>query len=195
MYALLGDIQFDLITYFDSFEADFGTDYAEHAVIDGKPRLQYMGDRLDEIRIELSFHASFCHPETELARLKNAVSSHEAMALVLGNGDYKGWFVLTDVQSTSGTDESASRVRARQTDRNVFPASRRKYGRFRNPAGRRSGFTGTRCTDTGILRHPVCAAPVTQSGRCREMHSRPVEADTTDHCFPGKSVSSQCRFE
>ena len=58
MYALLGDIQFDLITYFDSFETDFGTDYAEHAVIDGKPRLQYMGDRLDEIRIELSFHAA-----------------------------------------------------------------------------------------------------------------------------------------
>ena len=109
MYALLGDIQFDLITYFDSFEADFGTDYAEHAVIDGKPRLQYMGDRLDEIRIELSFHASFCNPETELARLKNAVSSHEAMALILGNGDYKGWFVLTDVQSTSRqTDESGT---------------------------------------------------------------------------------------
>ncbi|WP_432719838.1 phage tail protein [Jeongeupia wiesaeckerbachi] len=101
MYALLGDIQFDLIAYFDGFESQFGADYAEHALIDGKPRLQIIGDKLDEIRLTLSFHAQFCEPERELARLKKALALHRAMALVLGNGDYKGWFVLTDVQATS----------------------------------------------------------------------------------------------
>ena len=30
MFALLGDVQFDLITYFDGFESQFGADYAEH---------------------------------------------------------------------------------------------------------------------------------------------------------------------
>ena len=101
MYAVLGDIQFDLITYFDGFESTFSADYAEHAMIAGKPRLQYVGLALDEISIALAFHHLFCDPEAELAKLKEALANHQAMALVLGNGDYKGWFVLTDVQATA----------------------------------------------------------------------------------------------
>lgn len=107
MYALLGDIQFDLITYFDGFESQFGADFAEHALIAGKPRLQFMGDKLDEIRIQLAFHAYYCDPEAELAKLKAALVAHQAMTLVLGNGDYKGWFVLTDVQSFSKQTDQA----------------------------------------------------------------------------------------
>lgn len=101
MFALLGDIQFDLITYFDGMDAQFGADYAEHPLIEGKPRLQWVGDKLDEFRIDLSFHASYCDPEKELMRLRQALQAHLAMAFVLGNGDYKGWFVLTDVQAMS----------------------------------------------------------------------------------------------
>lgn len=111
MFALLGDIQFDLITYFDGFESQFGADYAEHALIEGKPRLQWIGDKLDEIRIQLSFHLQFCDPERELLRLKTAKEARQAMALVLGNGDYKGWFVLTDVTATSKqTDKAGSLI-------------------------------------------------------------------------------------
>ncbi|BBU85100.1 hypothetical protein EIMP300_65000 [Escherichia coli] len=40
MFAVLGDIEFELITYWDGFEATFGVDYAEHARIGGKPGLQ-----------------------------------------------------------------------------------------------------------------------------------------------------------
>ena len=101
MYAILGDIQFDLITYFDGFESTFSADYAEHKLIEGKPRLQFIADNLDEIKIELTFHESFCDPEMELLKLKDALASHEAMALVLGNGEYKGWFVLTNVDAVS----------------------------------------------------------------------------------------------
>ena len=36
MYAVLGDVEFELITYFDGMEAQFGMDYAEHALIGGK---------------------------------------------------------------------------------------------------------------------------------------------------------------
>lgn len=107
MFALLGDVQFDLITYFDGFESQFGTDFAEHALIEGKPRLQFIGDKLDEIRIQLAFHLHYCDPEAELAKLKDALAAHQAMALVLGNGDYKGWFVLTDVQATSKHTDKA----------------------------------------------------------------------------------------
>ncbi|MEW5892383.1 MAG: phage tail protein [Pseudomonadota bacterium] len=107
MFALLGDVQFDLIAYFDGFESQFGADYAEHPLIEGKPRLQFVGDKLDEIRIQLAFHLHYCDPEAELAKLKDALAAHQAMALVLGNGDYKGWFVLTDVQATSKHTDKA----------------------------------------------------------------------------------------
>lgn len=107
MYALLGDIQFDLITYFDGMQVQFGADYAEHALIEGKPRLQFIGEKLDEFRIDLCFHVFYCDPEAELIKLQAAKKSHMAMAFVLGNGDYKGWFVLTEVQATSRETDKA----------------------------------------------------------------------------------------
>jgi phage protein U len=111
MFALLGEIEFDLITYFDGFEWQAGANYAEHALIDGKPRLQFIGESLDEIRIQLAFHLQYCDPERELLKLREAKAAHRAMAFVLGNGDYKGWFVLTEVQATSRhTDKAGSLV-------------------------------------------------------------------------------------
>lgn len=113
MYAVLGEIEFDLITYFDGMEARFGSDYAEHALIGRKPKLQFVGDKLDEIRIDLVFHATYCDPEAELIRLLKAKQSHAALALVLGNGDYKGRFVITDLQATGRhTDRAGSLLAA-----------------------------------------------------------------------------------
>lgn len=100
MFAILGEVEFDLITYFDGLEAQFGAEYAEHALIARKPRLQFVGNKLDEVKISLVFHTQYCHPETELARLRKALASHDALTLVLGNGDYKGRFVITDLSVT-----------------------------------------------------------------------------------------------
>lgn len=112
MFAVLGDIEFELITYWDGFEATFGVDYAEHARIEGKPGLQFIGDKLDEIQISLVFHQHYCVPDVELARLRTAMKSHQALALVFGNGDYRGWFVITDVTATSEQTDSTGNVLA-----------------------------------------------------------------------------------
>lgn len=100
MYAVLGDVQFELITYFDGMEAQFGVEYAEHPVIGGKPRLQWVGDKLDEFSLDLTFHMSYCDPEAELLKLREAMLARQARQFVLGNGAYKGWFVITDVKAT-----------------------------------------------------------------------------------------------
>lgn len=112
MFAVLGDIEFELITYWDGFEATFGVDYAEHARIEGKPGLQFIGDKLDEIQISLVFHQHYCVPDVELARLRTAMKAHQALALVFGNGDYRGWFVITDVTATSEQTDSTGNVLA-----------------------------------------------------------------------------------
>ena len=108
MFAVLGDIEFELITYWDGFEATFGVDYAEHPRIEGKPGLQFVGDKLDEIQISLVFHQHYCVPDVELARLRTAMKAHQALALVFGNGDYRGWFVITDVTATSEQTDSTT---------------------------------------------------------------------------------------
>jgi len=101
MFAQLGDIRFDLITYFNGLEGSQAYDFAEHKVIEGKPRLQYVGDGLEEVRIELLFHREFCFPEGEMQRLREAAATHRAHPFLFGNGLYKGRFVITEL--TTGT--------------------------------------------------------------------------------------------
>ncbi|QOD82868.1 phage tail protein [Chromobacterium haemolyticum] len=109
MYAVLGNIEFDLISYFDGLEQRSGSDFAEHGRIGGKPVLQFVGDKLDEIRIDLVLHAAYCQPDEELQKLQAARQQHQALAFVLGNGDYKGRFVISELQSTGRqTDRSGS---------------------------------------------------------------------------------------
>lgn len=100
MYAVLGEIEFDVVAYWDGFDNTMGVDYASHARIEGKPGVQFIGDKLDKITLQFSFHSQFCQPTTALNRLREAMTTHQAMALVFGNGDYRGWFVITDLTTS-----------------------------------------------------------------------------------------------
>lgn len=99
MYAVLGEIEFEVVAYWDAFETTLGVDYASHARIEGKPGVQFIGDKLEKITLQFSFHSQFCQPSTEFNRLRTAMTAHQAMALVFGNGDYRGWFVITDLSA------------------------------------------------------------------------------------------------
>ncbi|ENO0459419.1 phage tail protein [Salmonella enterica] len=116
MFAVLGDIEFELLVYWDGFDATFGMDYAEHARIEGKPGLQFIGEKLDEVSISLVFHDHYCQPDVELARLRDAMVAHQALALVFGNGDYRGWFVITDIRATSQQTDGLGNVQAVSAD-------------------------------------------------------------------------------
>lgn len=100
MYAQLGDIRFDLITYFDGLNASKKIDYAEHATIEGKPKLQYIGEALETVNIRLSFHNSFCDPAQELKRLKESASRYEPLPFIFGNGMYKGNYVIEEINES-----------------------------------------------------------------------------------------------
>ena len=99
-YAWLGDIQLDLITYFDGLNSTSKVTYAEHAVIEGKPRLQYIGEALDEIIIKISLHTDFCNPEEELKKIKKAMKKYEPLDFIFANGAYHGKYVIEEITST-----------------------------------------------------------------------------------------------
>ena len=46
MYATLGDVRFQFLNSFNNLETTHKADYAEHAVLKGRPRLQATGKGL-----------------------------------------------------------------------------------------------------------------------------------------------------
>ena len=101
MFAQLGDIQFELITYFNGIEETVSYNYAEHERINNKPVLQFMGLNLQEQNIKLNFHNSFCVPEDEIKKLKTVANKAEPLKFIKGNGEYVGIFVLSEIVSTT----------------------------------------------------------------------------------------------
>lgn len=99
MYAKLGDIKFDVMPITGIDESSV-SNYAEHAVIEGKPKLQYVGESLDEINIRAKFHFSFCLPAEEIEKLTLAKVKHEALDFIYGNGKRVGKFVIVQVDKT-----------------------------------------------------------------------------------------------
>lgn len=48
MFAQLGDIKFELITYFNGLQERSSYNYAQHDRINNKPVLQFLGKNLQE---------------------------------------------------------------------------------------------------------------------------------------------------
>ena len=97
MFAQLGDIEFELITYFNGMNESQSYNYAQHERINQKPVLQFLGLNLQEQDIKLNFHASFCTPEDEIKKLKDVANLGTPLKFIKGNGDYVGVFVITEI--------------------------------------------------------------------------------------------------
>ena len=111
MFAQLGDIEFELITYFSGLNESNTFNYAQHERINNKPILQYLGQDLQEQDIKLNFHASFCVPEDELKKLKNVAKKGEPLKFIKGNGEYVGVFVITEIVSaTEQTSDEGDKI-------------------------------------------------------------------------------------
>lgn len=99
MFAQLGDIEFELITYFNGLNETQTFNFAEHERINQKPMLQFMGLNLQEQEIKLNFHSSFCTPEDEIKRLKDVANKGTPLKFIKGNGEYVGVFVISEIVS------------------------------------------------------------------------------------------------
>ena len=101
MFAQLGDIQFDLITYFDGINSTVTYNYAEHERINNKTLLQFMGENLEEFTIKLNLHSSFCVPEEEILKIRTEAKLGKPLKFIKGNGEYVGAFVISQIQKTT----------------------------------------------------------------------------------------------
>lgn len=97
MFAQLGEIKFELITYFNGLNETISYNYAEHERIENKPILQFLGKNLQEETLKLNFHRSFCVPEEELNNLIDVADNATPLKFIKGNGEYVGVFVIDEI--------------------------------------------------------------------------------------------------
>lgn len=97
MFAQLGNIIFENSKSFNDYSNRGSATYAEHLLLDGKPRLQRTGNSLQELQLSIRLHASFCNPLEELTALKTAKNNGEILPLLWGNGNLEGDFVITEL--------------------------------------------------------------------------------------------------
>ena len=100
MYFMLGKVAFEPVDLTD-FNESYSAEFAEHAVLKGKPRLQAMGEKLSELSFAIRLHHKIGGVEKRYQALLSAQSKQEAMPLIIGRGKYKGNFVITDISSAT----------------------------------------------------------------------------------------------
>ncbi len=101
MFATLGQITFEALGSPETFESSREYSYVEHKVVESSPLLQWMAEELETISLDMLLHVAFAQPLTDLATIRAAASAHQAMALVLGNGVHRGYFVITKIAETA----------------------------------------------------------------------------------------------
>lgn len=100
MYFMLGSVAFEPVDLTD-FNETHAADFAEHAVLKGKPRLQAMGEKLTELNFSIRLHHTLGGVERRYQELLGAKSKQAALPLIIGRGKYKGNFVITDISSVT----------------------------------------------------------------------------------------------
>lgn len=101
MFATLGEIPFEVVGSPEGFESSRGYNFAEHRVVESKPRLQWVGNDLEHLKFELRLHSSFTDPAAKLALLRATAAAHLALPLVFGNGGFRGFFVIESISMRS----------------------------------------------------------------------------------------------
>lgn len=97
-FAILGEINFEVLTSWESFRSLTEYHYGEHKLVERKPRLQWVATELQKISLELMFHVAFTNPATQMNLLRRAAEDHQARALVFANGVHRGYFVIESLE-------------------------------------------------------------------------------------------------
>ena len=110
LYVQLGSLQYQLVGPVTGLESTSTADFAEHAVIEGKPRLQFIGMGLDVLTLTFAFHSMFGDPDLEIGSLYAAMAAHQAMPLVWANGVVRGRYVITQCEETITRTDALGRI-------------------------------------------------------------------------------------
>ena len=101
MFAFLGAVPLDILQV-NGLELRDSWGYAEHGVIDGRPRLQFTGRGLREVTLEFRLRLEHGDPEALLDRLRAQADAGDAARLQRGDGRDLGDFVIQRLNDKPG---------------------------------------------------------------------------------------------
>jgi phage protein U len=110
MFAVIGNQELSVIAYWAGLSSQERISLAEQKLIEGKPALQYVGAELDVLRVELRWHAAFCDPQEELQKLRALMASRKAYPLVMGDGAYRGRYVVRSIDTKAERATALGRI-------------------------------------------------------------------------------------
>lgn len=84
----------------ESFEQTLGYGFAEHAVCEGKPRLQAVGDPCRGVTLSVKWNVGAQYPGIYWAALVAMAERKEAVPVVWGSGEVEGLYVITELVKT-----------------------------------------------------------------------------------------------
>ncbi len=80
-----------------SWEEKSGAELPEHPIIGGRPKLQGVGQKLDELSLEFQQHTQGADLKNVFNLLYDSKEAFEVLPLTMGDGEYLGDFVITDL--------------------------------------------------------------------------------------------------
>lgn len=99
MYAQLGELFFDKQTAFTSLNESGEARYAEHNLINRKPKLEPTGLTLAEKQIGLMLNIQFCNVAAIRQQLATYRDNYTALPLIWGTGKVDGVYVITRIDT------------------------------------------------------------------------------------------------
>lgn len=143
MHSQLGSIIFEGLRGFSTLSESREANYAEHALIENKPKLQRVGNNLITVEGVMLFDISFCDPQTEINNLEAAREIGEILPLIMGDGRFVGEFVIKSLKiDTMNTADNGRLLQAEvsialleywDADRDVTTQSSAIAQAFANP--------------------------------------------------------------
>lgn len=98
MWAQFGTITFNGVFGLSGMVTSHEAEFAELPLIGDKPRLQFVGRKLDTLQARIYLHASFVDPMAIVAELDQMRDTATVAPLVTGVGEIVGTFVIKSVK-------------------------------------------------------------------------------------------------
>jgi phage protein U len=116
LFAQLGDVQFEVL-YFMGFEGTRQATFAEHARVNGKPRLQKTGLGLEQRSVRLVFDQWMTSaPDQQVEALDAMRIKQDPVVFVLGTGRVLGEYVVTELaENVTDTSPEGKTLRVEVT--------------------------------------------------------------------------------
>ena len=112
MLFQLGDYKFEGLKLPQSWGLNFATNYAQIPIIDGKPVVQRLNEKLVEQDLSVLFSDEFCNPKTELDSLQAYRRNGNVLQLTGGDGVNYGKYVITDISIANERSDQTGYISA-----------------------------------------------------------------------------------